>query len=178
MQIHVHRVQPLRHVAFALRGCDVPDIAKAILDACAALAVLVIRRRADRRRAGSSGPLVRGIRVLHVDVKRRRVRFAAPRQLRCASADHHHRVADANFGVDATRRADRPECLLRSEHTHREIDQRRRVVDDQVRRHGMEAFRDEARRLGRGLLFLHRLEAAMHVVDREILFAHLRASWT
>ena len=74
--------------------------------------------------------------------------------------------------MHAAHRADRPERLFRSEDTRREIDQRWRVVDDQIRRHRVEALRDEARRLGRRLLLGHRLEAAAHVVDREILFAH------
>jgi len=79
----------------------------------------------------------------HIEVERRRQRFTVPGELRRAAADHQLRIADLHVGMHAARGADHPRSFHGGERARGELDQRRRVVDDDVRRDGVEALAPE-----------------------------------
>jgi hypothetical protein len=47
MQVWIHIVQPVRQVALALGGCDIPEVARSVDNARRTLAILLILRRGD-----------------------------------------------------------------------------------------------------------------------------------
>src|SRR5206468_10343883 len=99
-----HGPEPGGNVAARLVRRDVPVIARDIPDARLAIAIRLVDRSTERVRAGLERGAIHLVGVGYVEMEPRRRGGAAPG---AAAADHHPRVADANFGLDAAGRAGR-----------------------------------------------------------------------
>ena len=174
VQIRVHIVQPLRHVAGALAGRDVPEVAGGILHCAGALAIILIDRFVDQSSASSHGLSNGRVRVLYIHVQSARLQRSRKFLSGDAPADHNDGVSNLYFAVDA-RRHHEPAQLFGSEARDGEVEQRHAIFCDQIWRDHAEAGTDVGNALAGHLpafrTFVQALHSAVHLVDRH-LFCH------